>query len=126
MLLFALLLGAPYAKAIKANASLQVINSWRVAHQSLSLGAALMFSVAALLSALATPAPVAWAISTMLIVSSYAFCIATPLAAITENRGLASGALGLAKLVYFGNVVGAAASLVAAAILVYAAAVALL
>ena len=126
VLLFALLLGAPYAKAIKANASLQVINSWRVAHQSLSLGAALMFSVAALLSALATPAPVAWAISTMLIVSSYAFCIATPLAAITENRGLASGAPGLAKLVYFGNVVGAAASLVAAAILVYAAAVALL
>jgi hypothetical protein len=122
VLLFALLLGAPYAKAIKANASAQVVNSWRVAHQSLSLGAALMFSVAAVLPMLVRSTAVAWSVAVLFIVSSYSFCVATPLAAITEDRGLAAGSLGLARLVYWGNVLGAASSLIAAALLAFAAA----
>ena len=121
VLLFALLLGAPYAKAIKAGASAQVVNSWRVAHQSLSLGAALMFSVAAVLPILTKSHVLAWTVSLCLIVSSYAFCVATPLAAITKDRGLASGGIGLARLVYWGNVVGSASSLVGAFVLVVAA-----
>ena len=126
VLLFALLLGAPYAKAIKSNASAQVVNSWRVAHQSLSLGAALMFSVAAVLPTLAKSHMLAWSVSLCLIVSSYAFCVATPLAAITKDRGLASGGSGLARLVYWGNIVGAASSLVGAFMLVLAAGMSLL
>jgi len=126
VLLFALLLGAPYAKAIKSNASAQVVTSWRVAHQSLSLGAALMFSVAAVLPTLVKSQPLAWSVSLCLIVSSYAFCVATPLAAITKDRGLASGAGGLARLVYWGNIVGAAGSLAGAFILVLAAAISVL
>jgi hypothetical protein len=126
VLLFALLLGAPYARAIKSNASAQVVNSWRVAHQSLSLGAAIMFSVAAVLPTLAKSPTLAWSVALCLIVSSYAFCIATPLAAITEDRGLASGSSGMARLVYWGNVVGAASSLIGAVILVFAAGVSLL
>jgi hypothetical protein len=90
----------------------QLINSWRVAHQNLSLGAALMFSVAAVLPMVAKTEPLAWAVSLCLIVSSYAFCEATPLAAITKDRGLATGAKGLARLVYLGNMVGALSSLV--------------
>ncbi len=125
VLLFALLLGAPYARAIKANASDQIIHSWRVAHQSLSLGAALMFSVAAVLPMVAKTEPLAWAVSFCLIVSSYAFCVATPLAAITKERGLAAGAKGLARLVYLGNMVGALRSLVGACILVFSAGVSL-
>lgn len=125
VLLFALLLGAPYARAIKSNASDQVINSWRVAHQSLSLGAALMFSVAAVLPMVTKSEPLAWAISLCLIVSSYAFCVATPLAAITKDRGLVAGAKGLARLVYLGNMVGALSSLVGAFILVFSAGVSL-
>jgi len=121
VLLVSLLLGAPYARAIKSNAPPQVVNSWRVAHQSLSLGAALMFSVAAVLPALAKSQLLAWSVSFCLIVSSYAFCVATPLAAITRDRGLAAGAAGLARLVYWGNILGAVSSLVGAFALVIAA-----
>ena len=121
VLLFALLLGVPYARAIKSNASAQVVHSWRVAHQSLSLGAALMFSIAGVLPILTQSAALAWAVSLCFIVSSYAFCLATPLAAVTADRGLAPGARGLPRLVYLGNVIGAASSLLGALILVYAA-----
>ena len=47
VLLFGLLLGAPYAKAIKREAAAHVVNSWRVAHLSLPIGATLMLATAA-------------------------------------------------------------------------------
>lgn len=125
VLLIALLYGAPYAKAIKSGAPAQVVNSWRVAHQSLCLGAILMFSVAAILPYLSAPLTLKWLIAATLIMSSYAFTIATPLAAITQDRGLISGSQGWARLVYWGNLVGAWTSLVAASSLVFAAAISL-
>ena len=121
----ALLYGAPYAKAIKSGASAQVVNSWRVAHQSLCLGAILMFSVAAILPVLSAPLIMKWLIASTLITSGYAFTIATPLAAITQDRGLVSGSQGWARLVYWGNIIGAGTSLVAASSLVVAAAMSL-
>jgi hypothetical protein len=121
VLLAALLYGAPYAKAIKSGATVQVVNSWRVAHQSLCLGAVLMFSVAAILPFLSVSAALKSLIVVALVASSYAFTIATPLAAITQDRGLASGGQGLARLVYWGNITGAWTSLVAAGALVVAA-----
>lgn len=121
-----LLYGMPYAKSIKQGASAQVINSWRVAHLSIPIGATLMFAIAALLPSFAVGAIVKWGIVGSLLVSSYAFCIATPLAAITGNRGLAGGGTGLARLVYLGNIVGAGSSLIAAALLVFASFVSLL
>ena len=84
-----------------------------------------MFSVAAVLPMVAKSEPLAWAVSLCLIVSSYAFCVATPLAAITKDRGLAAGAKGLARLVYLGNMVGALSSLAGAFILVFSAGVSL-
>lgn len=90
LLLIALLYGAPYARAIKSGASAQVVNSWRVAHQSITLGSLLMFSIAAVLPTLLVPVGVKWLIATALIISAYAFAVATPLAAITKDRGLAS------------------------------------
>lgn len=121
----ALLYGAPYAKAIKLGATAQVVNSWRVAHQSLCLGAILMFSVAAILPVLSAPLIMKWLIASTLITSGYAFTIATPLAAITQDRGLVSGGQGWARLVYWGNIIGAGTSLVAASSLVVAAAMSL-
>lgn len=121
MLLIALLYGAPYAKAIKSGASAQVVNSWRVAHQSLCLGAVLMFSVAAVLPFLSTPLALKWLIAAALIISSYAFAIATPMAAITQDRGLAAGGQGWARVVYWGNLTGAWTSLVAASAFLVAA-----
>lgn len=121
VLLFGLLLGAPYARAIKRHAAAHVVNSWRVAHLSLPLGATLMLAVAAVLPTMAIPGALAWTIALALIVSSYAFCVATPLAAITGERGLAAGASGLGRLVYLGNIVGAVTSIVAALALLLAA-----
>ena len=126
VLFVGLLYGMPYAKSIKQGAPAQVINSWRVAHLSIPIGATLMFAVAALLPSFAVGAVVKWGIVGSLLVSSYAFCIATPLAAVTGNRGLAAGGNGLARLVYLGNLVGAGSSLIAAALLVFAGFVSLL
>jgi hypothetical protein len=68
---------------------------------------------------------VQWAIAIALIISSYAFCISTPLAAVTGQRGLSSASFGLGRLVYLGNMIGALASLVAAVAFLYAAFVSL-
>lgn len=125
VLLFGLLFGAPYARAIKRNAPAQIVNSWRVAHQSLPLGATLMLAVAAILGSLKVEGYVKWALAYSLSISSYAFCISTPLAAVTGDRGLASGGKGLARLVYVGNMIGAWTSLAAAALLLYSALVSL-
>jgi len=121
VLLIGLLYGAPYAKAIKSGASAQVVNSWRVAHQSLCLGAVLMLSVGAILPFLSIPLALKWLIAAALIISSYAFAIATPLAAITQDRGLAAGGQGWARVVYWGNLTGAWTSLVAASAFLVAA-----
>jgi hypothetical protein len=123
--LVALLFGAPYAKAIKRNAEAQVVNSWRVAHQSLTIGALVLFAAAALMTGLAVSQVMKWAIAVPLIISGYAFLVATPLAAITKDRGLQSGAQGLARVVYLGNMVGVAGSLLGSALLVIAALVTL-
>lgn len=125
ILLVALVFGAPYARAIKRNAEVQVINSWRVAHQSLTIGALLLFAMAYVLPPLEIPNVLKTAIAVLFIISGYAFTISTPLAAVSKDRGLSAGATGLARLVYLGNVVGAATSLLAAAGLLVAAFLAL-
>lgn len=126
VLLFGLLLGAPYAKAIKREAAAHIVNSWRVAHLSLPIGATLMLATAAVLSSLSAPAWLLWLIAIALIVSAYGFCVSTPLAAVSGQRGLSSdGVVGLGRLVYLGNMVGALASIVAAVALLGAAFVSL-
>jgi hypothetical protein len=92
-----------------------------VAHDSIPLGAALMFGVAAIMSHLGGGTSLKWAVALLLIVSSYAFCFALPLAALVGHRGLSGRGPAAAKLVYAGNLVGAVTSLAAAAVLVYVA-----
>lgn len=125
VLLLGLAYGAPYAKAIKSGATEQVVNSWRVAHLSVPIGATLMLAIAAVLGPLAVTPGIKWTIAVLLIVSGYAFSISTPLAAITRDRGLQPGGKGLARLVYLGNFVGAWTSLLAALVFLYAAFVSL-
>lgn len=120
VLLFGLLCGAPYARAVKRDAPANIIHSWRVAHASLPIGAALMFTVAALLPSFAVAGQVKWLIAVALIVSSYAFCFSLPLAATVGHRGLSAQGPLAAKLVYAGNLLGAWTSLIAACALVYA------
>lgn len=117
VLLASLLFGAPYARAIKRQVDAQVIHSWRVAHQSLAIGALLLFALAAVQPVIDGPD---WAMTTMnllMVVSAYAFTVATPLAAITRDRGLQSGSVGLARWVYVGNMLGALTSLLSAVLL---------
>lgn len=125
VLLVGLLCGAPYGRAVNRNAPAHIVHSWRVAHASIPLGAALMFGVAAILSHLGVGALFKWALAFFLIVSSYAFCFSLPLAAVVGHRGLSARGPISAKLVYAGNAVGAMSSLAAAAVLLYAAYVSL-
>jgi hypothetical protein len=120
VLLFGLLCGVPYGRAINRNAPAHVIHSWRIAHASLPMGAILMFAVAALLSSFAVAAQVKWFIAITLIVSVYAFCFSLPLAAIAGHRGLSSRGPLTAKVIFFGNMLGSIASLAASLALVYA------
>ena len=121
MLLIGLLCGAPYGRAVNRKAPEHIVHSWRVAHASIPLGAALMFGVAAVLSHLQGSASLKWVVAVFFIVSSYAFCFSLPLAAVVGQRGLSSRGTTSAKLVYVGNMIGAVSSLVAAAALLYAA-----
>src|SRR6185312_6133009 len=88
VLLLGLLFGAPYARAIKRNAPAQVVNSWRVAHLSVPVGAMLMLAIAAVLGSLTTSDGMKWTLASLLLVSSSDFCVSLPLAATTGNRGL--------------------------------------
>jgi hypothetical protein len=120
VLLLGLLCGAPYGRAINRDAPAHTIHSWRIAHASLPMGAMLMFAVAALLSSFAVVAEVKWFIAITLIISVYAFCISLPLAAIAGHRGLSLRGPLVAKVIFFGNMVGSIASLAASIALVYA------
>ena len=120
VLLYGLLCGAPYARAINRDAPAHVVHSWRVAHASLPMGATLMLAAAALLPVLPDIAALQWTIALALIVSSYAFVVALTLAPIVGHRGLSSQGPVAAKLVFAGNFIGASTSIVAAVALVLA------
>ena len=120
VLLFGLLCGAPYGRAILRKAPEHIVHSWRVAHLSLPIGATLMFAVAGILSLLAVTAFVKWTIAVALVVSSYAFCFSLTLAPIVGHRGLSNKGPFSAKAVYVGNILGSLASLLAAVALLYA------
>lgn len=121
VLLFGVLLGAPYAKAINRSAPAHIVNSWRVAHQGLPIAASLMLAVAAILPSLTSSPVVSWFIVGTLISSAYAFCVSMPLAAITGHRGLTGDGKGVQKLVLYGNVLGAWLSVAACLALLFAA-----
>ncbi|NRF68761.1 hypothetical protein HLB44_17350 [Aquincola sp. S2] len=125
MLLIGLLCGAPFGRAINRQAPAHIVNAWRVAHASLPAGGLLMLVVGAVLTPLAGGDAVKWLIALSLIVSSYAFCVSLPLAAIVGQRGLTPDGPWSGKLVYAGNLLGAATSLLAVFALIYAAFVSL-
>ena len=120
VLIIGLMCGMPYGKAINRKAPEHIIQAWRLAHQALPIGAILMFAIAAVLTPFAVTATLKWVIAISLIGSSYAFCIALPLAAVVGHRGLSARGPLVAKVVYFGNTLAAVLSMVAAIVLLYA------
>ncbi len=125
VLLFGLLLGGPYGRAVNRKAADHVVHSWRVAHASLPAGALVMLAIGALLPSTPAPTDVKWFVAASLIASSYAFCVSLPLAAIVGHRGLSPEGPFSAKVVYGGNVLGAVAAVAGACGFVYAAFLAL-
>ena len=120
VLLVGLLCGVPYGRAINRGAPAPVVAAWRLAHGSLPMGAVLMLAVGGMMSSLSVAGSLKWTIAVALVISSYAFCISLPLAAVVGQRGLSPGGPLPARMVYAGNSVGALGSLVAAAALIYA------
>jgi hypothetical protein len=126
VLLYGLCLGAPYARAITRGAPAEIIHAWRVAHASLPMGAILMLAVAAVLPGMGVGKGLSWGLVVALVVSAYAFCVSTTLAALTGQRGLnRSASHGWGRTVYAANMVAATSSLLAAVLLVLAAAASL-
>lgn len=121
MLLIGLLCGAPYGRAITGEAPAHRVSAWRLAHLSLPIGAILMFTVAPLLGGFAVGPRIKPLIAIALIVSAYSFCVALPLAALAGERGLSNKGPLRARVVFAGNALGAATSLLASVLLVYAA-----
>lgn len=121
VLLIRLACGAPYGRAVNRNAPASIVHSWRVAHAALPIGAILMFAVAALLSSFNVSGTVKWLVAAALIISSYAFCVSLPTAAVVGHRGLSAEGPLTAKLVFVCNMVGAWASVVAVLAFIYAA-----
>ena len=114
MLVVGLLCGFPYGRAINRKSDADVVLSWRVSHSSLSAGAILIIAIAAMLPWLPTTPALNWVTVVSLIVSSWAFTFALTVGPALRHRGLKfEGTFG-AKAVYFGNIFGAAFSLVAA------------
>jgi hypothetical protein len=118
ILLIGLLCGWPYARALIRGKSEVSTNAWRVAHLSLPIAAILLFALAAVLPQLrisgAMRAWMAW----LFIVSSYAFTVALTLGASCGFRGLTFVPPLANRLVYAGNMLGAALSLVGSILLV--------
>jgi uncharacterized membrane protein YtjA (UPF0391 family) len=120
VLFIGLLCGSPYGRAINQNYPPHIVAAWRFAHSTLPFSAMLMFAIAALLSAFAVTLQVKWFIAWTLIVSSYAFCISLPLAAVIGHRGLAWQGPWTAKLVFIADIIGAVISVFASLALIYA------
>ena len=121
ILLLGLLAGFPYARVILKKREDNIINAWRIAHQSLPIGAILLFALASFVALLGASNAIKWTLSILFIISAYAFAFALILGPILGQRGLTSRGPISAKLVYSGNIIGVITSLIATFLLVYAA-----
>ncbi len=121
ILLLALLAGIPYGRAILRKEAERLVFAWRVAHSALTMGAILMFALVPILSQLNVDLKIMWSIAVLFIVSGYAFSFALYLGPIVGHRGLTYRGSLPAKMVYFGNSIGALTSLLGTFFLLYAA-----
>ena len=126
VLVVGLIEGAPYGRAINRHAPEDTVRAWRLAHQTLPMGATLGMAIAAVLSSLSVGAPTKSVLAWAWVASNYSFCFSLTLAAFVGQRGLSPHPPLSNRLVYLGNVAGVLTSLIGAAVLLYAAYVSLL
>jgi hypothetical protein len=120
VLLVGLLCGAPYGAAIVKKQSDEVIRAWKLAHGALSLGATTEIAMSSAFSLLSVDRSILWAVCISYIISGYGFCFALVIEPFIGDLGLSWTGTWKNKLVYLGNVTGAASSLIGTVILVYA------
>jgi hypothetical protein len=125
VLLAGLLVGVPYGRAVHRNAQDQVIRAWRLAHGTLTLGAALGLAIAAVLSSLNVGDAIKSWLAWTWVVSNYGFCFSLPLSAMVGQRGHTLDKPLSNQLVFAGNMIGIGASSVGTVVLLYAACVSL-
>ena len=121
VLLIGLVAGYPYGKAITEQAPEPKIRAWRLAHSSLALGGATSLAIGAVMPWLHAGGWERPVIALSFVLSGLAFSIALPYGAWKGQRGLVAAGPFENWVVYAGNVVGAASSLVGAVALVWAA-----
>jgi hypothetical protein len=125
VLLAGLLVGVPYARAVRRSASDETLRAWRLAHSTLTVGPALTLAIAALLSSLSVGTPIKSWIAWAWIASNYGFCFSLPAAAMAGHRGMTLNKPLMNQLIFAGNMIGIGASSIGAVIFLYAAYVSL-
>jgi hypothetical protein len=121
ILLVGLLSGIPFGRAVVHGKPEATVRGWRVAHSGITLGGVLLLALSSavphLQLSISARALLVWAF----IASSYGFAVALPLGAHYGHRGLSYVPPFLNRMVYLGNIIGVAGSLVGAFILLWGA-----
>ncbi len=120
-----LLSGFGFWSAIVGRKGEALVRAWRVAHATLLMDALLMLVVALALPYLALSRAAARVLTWALVLSAYGFVFALGLGALAGVRGLSPRPWGRDTVFFAGHVLGATGALVAAALLLYGAAMAL-
>jgi hypothetical protein len=121
VLLVGLLSGAGFGSAISRGKSEATVRAWRVAHSGIVMGGVLLLALAPVMPYLRLGAAALTTLVWSLVSSSYAFAIVLPLGAHYGHRGLSGAPPFLNRVVYAGNILGAAGSLIGTLLLVWGA-----
>jgi hypothetical protein len=121
VLLVGFLSGAGLGSAVVRGKSEATMRAWRVAHSGIVMGGVLLLALGPVVPHLRLGASALALLVWSFVVSAYAFAVVLPVGAHYGYRGLSPAPPFLNRVVYAGNMIGAAGSLVAALLLVWGA-----
>ena len=121
ILLAGLLCGAPFGSAVIRGKSEATVRAWRVAHSGIVMGGIMLLVIGLVLPHLQLGDSGRELLIVSFVASGYGFTIALPLGAQYGHRGLTSESPLVNRLVYAGNMIGAAGSLVGTLMLIWGA-----
>ena len=121
ILLVGLLCGAPLGSAAVRGKPEEIVRGWRVAHSSLVMGGILLLALAGAVSHLQLGTFALTFLVWAFVASSYCFAVVLPFAAHYGYRGLSWKPPILNRILYVGNVAGAAGLTVGTVVLVWGA-----
>ena len=125
VLLVGFLSGAGLGSAVVKGKSEATMRAWRVAHSGIVMGGVLLLALGPVVPHLRIGASALALLVWSFVASAYAFAVVLPVGAHYGYRGLSPAPPFLNRVVYAGNMIGAAGSLVGALLLVWGASAAL-